>query len=43
MQSVIKSLEAQFGQSFDEDKVYTWIERRYVPADILDGIDWNAR
>jgi len=42
MGDVVKALENQFpGQKFDEDKVFTWIERRYLSPDILEGIDWN--
>jgi hypothetical protein len=39
---VIRALEAQFpGQKFDEDKVFTWIERRYISPEILDDVDWG--
>jgi exonuclease VII large subunit len=41
MSSVIQSLEAQFGQKFDAEKVFTWIEQRHIDANILEGIDWS--
>jgi hypothetical protein len=42
MASVIRAVEAQFpGQKFTEDKIFTWIERRQLSPDILDGIDFT--
>jgi len=42
MGDVIRAVEAQFpGQKFDEDKIFTWIERRHLSPNILDGIDFT--
>jgi len=42
MASVIRAVEAQFpGQKFTEDKIFTWIERRHLSPNILDGIDFT--
>lgn len=42
MGDVIRAVEAQFpGQKFTEDKIFTWIERRQLSPDILDGIDFT--
>ena len=42
MGDVIRACEAQFpGQKFTEDKVFTWIERRHLSPNILDGIDFT--
>ena len=42
MGDVIRAVEAQFpGQKFTEDKIFTWIERRQLSPNILDGIDFT--
>jgi len=42
MGDVIRAVEAQFpGQKFTEDKIFTWIERRQLSPDILEGIDFT--